>query len=307
MSTAVVPDELDLHMHQVEQRYQEHDDGGFDAIEARLREAMHPGLQEKRRELLERALIAKSAEAKVQWLRQEVAAVADAVTPLAACRAGCSHCCNIGVTVNSAEAEVIGKAIGRKPAKPHKDRLLLKEDILEGSNPREQRERFDKIKRWQRDVYIGTPCTFLKEGRCSIYAHRPLICRMHFNLDRDELLCRLVPGHSIRVPYADFTVEHNYYAAAFGDSVGVADIRDWFPPLPSRQVAPVVGRTERTDLGRRTSDSGTGEWPWNPRLGNICESAIPAGSQAAQGEVANGGDARAESRGSAHPSPGAAK
>lgn len=221
--------ELDGHLALVEQRWYElEQQGGIDAINASLSIAANVSRDERER-CLERAYVARSSEAKVHWFRQEAAHLSKAVGPIAACRAGCSHCCHIGVSVNSAEAEAIGKTIGRKPATPLRDRMILKEDLLAEGSKEAADARFKKIAQWQRKAYVGVPCTFLRDGRCSIYEYRPLSCRWLWSLDRDALLCKLVSGRSIRVPYVNTKEQERHYLMAFGDSLGVADIRDWFP------------------------------------------------------------------------------
>ena len=73
------------------------------------------------------------------------------------------------------------------------------------------------------------PCAFLVDDRCSIYEHRPLACRHLFNVDVDNLLCQLVPGVAIEVPYLGMQGEQVAYVSAMGANARLADIRDWFP------------------------------------------------------------------------------
>ena len=75
---------------------------------------------------------------------------------------------------------------------------------------------------------FGEACPFLVDGSCSIYAHRPMACRTHLNLDDDDLLCRLVPGIKVPVPYADATQLKAFYLAA-QPNAELADIREFFP------------------------------------------------------------------------------
>lgn len=72
-------------------------------------------------------------------------------------------------------------------------------------------------------------CTFLVDGSCSIYEHRPLACRNQINLDRDALMCELVEGSAPQVPYADMTPHKAAYIQLFGFGQRYADIREWFP------------------------------------------------------------------------------
>jgi hypothetical protein len=130
------------------------------------------------------------------------------VAPLAACRQGCSHCCHIRVELTQLEAERLGRAIGRKPNT--KLRYLPYEDSVFG---------YDR------------PCPFLVDRECSIHAHRPFACRKHHSLDADELFCRLdvPPAFSDCVPRVQPNLALLAYGTAMSPSMGLADIRDWFP------------------------------------------------------------------------------
>lgn len=127
-----------------------------------------------------------------------------------ACASGCNHCCHIGTAVPRSEAKLISKAIGRKLTEPA--------------------EVFDIASSSRRSTFFGVPCTFLVEGKCSIYAHRPLVCRTLVNMDNTDLLCRLVPGGQVPVPYLN-TVEIQGYFAYLTQSEQFADLREWFPEV----------------------------------------------------------------------------
>ncbi|RCW65155.1 hypothetical protein DES41_11379 [Pseudorhodoferax soli] len=55
-----------------------------------------------------------------------------------------------------------------------------------------------------------------------------MACRLLLNLDDDDLLCRLVPGQDIPVPYANSGQLKTLYLMAQA-STPLADIRDFFP------------------------------------------------------------------------------
>lgn len=95
-----------------------------------------------------------------------------------ACRRGCSHCCHAAVLLPHAEAKVIGQRIKRKPERA-------------------------KARRNAKDVPYGYdhPCTFLVDNECSIYENRPTVCRVHYSLDIDALMCELTPPESKPVPF----------------------------------------------------------------------------------------------------------
>lgn len=130
------------------------------------------------------------------------------IMPFTACRKKCSHCCHIAAMVTEVEAQRIGEAIRRKPAKVGASHPDI--PALQGK-------------------YFGVPCTFLKGGRCSIYEVRPLACRLHFNMADDPFFCStaIAPQNSL-VPALNL---HGVDAALFMMTMGapLADIRDFFP------------------------------------------------------------------------------
>ncbi len=71
------------------------------------------------------------------------------------CKPGCLDCCQAGLTLITVEAVAIGKALGASD-----ERVLL-----QAGQPSFSEEGM---------------CSFLdNEGLCSIYTHRPIICRTH--------------------------------------------------------------------------------------------------------------------------------
>ncbi|MBK6616694.1 YkgJ family cysteine cluster protein [Ottowia sp.] len=132
--------------------------------------------------------------------------VATAVSPHAACARRCSHCCNIAVVISEFEAVAIGREIGVEV-----NRSVAK-DAAESAVSR----------------YTGVPCTFLRDGACSIYQHRPMQCRVHFNLADDERMCDLrVPSSESSVPNVNLSAF--WVASAYAlQSHHHGDIRDFF-------------------------------------------------------------------------------
>lgn len=125
-----------------------------------------------------------------------------------ACKRGCSHCCHIAVGMLEPEAQLIGRLIKRKPAAAR------------------GRDGFDGF-----EFGYDNPCTFLKDGECSIYEHRPLACRIHFNVDVDNLMCQLTPPYTAPVPNLN-TAAFNMAYVAIANTRGkpkMADLRDYFP------------------------------------------------------------------------------
>lgn len=157
------------------------------------------------------AIRAKNPAAKVQALREMLEPVAAAASGLAACGKGCGACCHIAVMMPAEEAELIGREIGVKPSMPARF-------VAPGDQGKSAMQLY------------GAPCPFLKADQCSIYASRPLSCRTLFNMDKDALLCTVVPGDPPKVPYLNHSQFTNIIARAFMDAPPrFADLRDFFP------------------------------------------------------------------------------
>jgi hypothetical protein len=176
----------------------------------RANQALAPHAQAMAQEL--NAVRRSTAPARIALseLRELAGRFSEVVSPVSACSKACSHCCHIPVMVAESEAQLIGYALRLKPKR------VKRSPILEQG-------------RYGYDM----PCTFLAaDGRCSIYAHRPLNCRLQLNVDIDELLCRLVEGIAVPVPLAN-TAQFKAVYLALCASDTVADIREWFPQPPT--------------------------------------------------------------------------
>jgi Putative zinc- or iron-chelating domain len=130
----------------------------------------------------------------------------DRLLPYSACRHGCAHCCYIAVQVSQSEAELLARASGRKLQKP-------KQPITELY--------------WLAERSYAHPCPFLKEGRCSVYAARPMTCRTCLNMDDTPLQCELAPDSPSEVAYANPMPIWVLHGMITGGEIH-ADIRDWF-------------------------------------------------------------------------------
>jgi len=78
------------------------------------------------------------------------------------CHAGCDGCCYQQFTVFPVEAHHLAQAVTAL-APEARQRLLAR---LQQDDP------------W-RIIATPAPCVLLEHGRCSLYSHRPLICRIH--------------------------------------------------------------------------------------------------------------------------------
>jgi uncharacterized protein len=78
------------------------------------------------------------------------------------CHAGCDGCCYQQFTVFPVEAHHLAQAV-TELAPEARQHLLAR---LQQADP------------W-RIIDTSSPCVLLEHGRCSLYTHRPLICRIH--------------------------------------------------------------------------------------------------------------------------------
>lgn len=161
--------------------------------------------------IAEQARKARSTTAKIYLLRDLSNELAKATEGLVPCKAGCNHCCKMATAVSMQEAKLIAKETGLKLHTP---------------------KRYNDFRN-MRVAYDGVPCSMLKDGVCSIYASRPFACRVHYVVDRDNLLCEIHPGVSIRAPHLAITDYDMLYVQAMADGqpqdMLYADIREFFP------------------------------------------------------------------------------
>ncbi|WP_306555198.1 YkgJ family cysteine cluster protein [Acidovorax sp.] len=187
---------------------------GGAGIDARAMAVLRPAEADRRR-LVSEALRAPSRAKAIVWLHKAADRLGNAVASEVACRRGCDACCHLDVLVSQAEAELIGRAIDRKPVAAPAGAVPVGRDL---DQPPDVAVR-----------HYGSPCPFLQSGACSIYRDRPLMCRLNASFDSDALLCQIVPGATISVPYVDASIEKAIYHAKVAAGGLVADLRDWFP------------------------------------------------------------------------------
>lgn len=227
---SVPPAEIECHLMVARERMAWNESAeGQAQLHARL-DTINRQLDHAARErLVKRALTSRTAQQRVHWLRREADLVLKAAEGVAACRQGCTHCCHISVQVPEAEAQVIAKAIGRRLTDPAPDRVVQTDESHDAAQHEAMMARQDDVAR----LHEGVPCPFLADGSCSIYEHRPMACRHLVNVDVDDLLCRLVPGQGLKVPYLNTQSQKLAHVAAMGLRRRIADLRDWFPTWPA--------------------------------------------------------------------------
>jgi hypothetical protein len=113
---------------------------------------------------------------KLRHLYRASEALMRDLAPYIACSAGCASCCHYPVSVYPLEAELIEKRTG------HRRQRAPAETAVPGS-----------------------ACVFLRAGRCSIYADRPMVCRMHVALTSTAYWCAPERCNDIELPMAGFS------------------------------------------------------------------------------------------------------
>lgn len=146
----------------------------FERLVARIPRAA----QEREENLLKEISTAQgSALKKLRLLHLATEELSIAIAPFVACGRGCNACCHYNVHLFPLEAELIEKRTGIKRSK--------------GPNPS-----FD---------FTGIPCVFLRDGQCSIYEVRPMVCRKHVALTNTAYWCAPERSGSIQLPLANFS------------------------------------------------------------------------------------------------------
>lgn len=139
--------------------------------------------------------------------------ISGSIAPLTPCKNGCSHCCYMGVLITDFEAEKISEFTNLQSVKQSSDLS----NLVDNFSP---------------ETYATVPCTFLVEGKCSIYPVRPLACRLHHNLAQDESNCKIsLPLDNMEATPSINLNEINFWFAnlALRKGEAFADIRDYFP------------------------------------------------------------------------------
>lgn len=147
-------------------------------------------------------------KAKMNRLKKAADKINAAVMPYSACKSGCSYCCHISAVITQTEADQLAAATGRKALK------------LSGRADMEASQ-----KKWYK-----VPCPFLKNGKCSAYDQRPLVCRLLIVLSDSAHYCNTdIPSAESHVTSINLTQLQEGYVMAYLNEAW-ADIRDFFPP-----------------------------------------------------------------------------
>ena len=148
---------------------------------------------------------------KVIKLRKVADEAAAVIAPFTPCARGCDACCHNPALISEVDATLIAQATGAKLSTPQ--RII---DLTAG--PEARNEYFAP--------YVGVACTFLKDGACSIYKHRPVVCRVHHSIENSAAGC-----DGGRQPAAvDLTEVFLAELRMMGRMMIYADVREFFPP-----------------------------------------------------------------------------
>jgi len=181
----------------------------FDTIEDRFKQNSH----ELMYKFMDLTRADDSRESKIFKLNQFADIFVAMVEDLYACKLGCSKCCYQRIPLSQTEANIIASKTSTAAVQ------LAADFQMKGVYEYDQ----------------TTPCTFLKNGSCSIYEHRPFACRKHINLDIDNLLCEFenwetLPNNPNLVvfPQLQFAPLLEAHSALCENDI-CGDIRDFFP------------------------------------------------------------------------------
>ena len=147
---------------------------------------------------------------KVIRLRRLADMAAKVIAPFTPCKKGCSACCHNTAIISELDAMQIASATGTPLTTP---RRVFDPAAGEGA------------RRAYASNYAGVACTFLKDNLCSIYAERPVVCRVHHSLEDSATGC-----DAGRQPEAvDLTEIYVGELQMMGRMMIYADIREFFP------------------------------------------------------------------------------
>ncbi len=107
-----------------------------------------------------------------------------------ACREGCAHCCHVQVQASTLEilyiAHMLIENLSPNELSIVKSRVAALDQETHGM-PHQGR------------AYIARPCPMLVEDRCSVYSHRPFVCRAANSADAGDCRAMLAGGGATTV------------------------------------------------------------------------------------------------------------
>ena len=89
------------------------------------------------------------------------------------CKAGCSYCCTLRVAATPPEVFLIARHLKQWPAEKQNELAEKLKHHAEAARRVNLEDHF-------------LPCPMLADGRCTIYAVRPVMCRKYLSLDVEE-------------------------------------------------------------------------------------------------------------------------
>jgi hypothetical protein len=155
---------------------------------------------------VQRALLPVQSASEAAAAAHRLADAAIGQTPEAEqrdCAPGCSFCCHFPVGVTWAEAELLVTAIAAQPA--------LADAVVAAAKD-------TRTHSWQQLASSLLPCPLLQDGRCAVYAVRPLGCRGWNSADAAACERAFGPGTQTSVP-----IDMAAHIAALGASAALLD------------------------------------------------------------------------------------
>lgn len=177
------------------------------------------------RHLIDKAQTASRATKRIRIILEAASAWGQELAAVAACQRGFSACCSIPVPTTSAEARHLSSVSG------HEMELPIGELSVRQYAQRPEQLRLDQTD----DRAHSSACPSLKGHECSVYDVRPMVRRTHFSLADSALLCQVVPGQPVSVPFANAT-GLRVRALMMQSDEAFADIREFFADQKKRAL-----------------------------------------------------------------------
>lgn len=162
-------------------------------------------VKNKEENLLEKIIRIKgNSLRKLIFLYESMDEIFSYVSKHTVCERGCSHCCHGEIVVSDLEIEYLVKHTKAKKFKSHHNPASL------------------------------DPCPFLVSDKCSIYQHRPYVCRKHVSVTNSADWCKPDLAFKYELPLLRLSgVDKAYAKINFKswDDFKVSDIRSIFKPV----------------------------------------------------------------------------